>query len=298
MPRSRSRSSGRDDTTSSASSGRSRSRSSGSVPGKIVKLAQIFIIKLDPFTKNVMTAVPWDGRRPGPGDILLAYGVKISNNTYDAYIPIDGLVGKKLDRLKRHKGSIRSASPNRGFQTHVGEHPNGVPFSYLHGNTATRKFPPYETIDSIFGHKETLEPLLLDKIMTKESRHEWRKDDFRIYVLTERATGVEGCTSSCWYLVNGSDTPDIGGRYIREVKKSKLSPVIGSLEEKYCILDKFLVGDACSYCFNRELGRHTGMRIFGKSSRNKPNSVGGGKSHRKLKRRFKRKTIKRRFKKR
>jgi len=290
MSRSRSRSSSsRDDTTSSSSS-------SIITREQWVKLAQIFIIKVDPDTKDVMSAAPWDGREPGIDDILLAYGVKISNNTYDAYIPIDGLVGKKLNTLKKYKGSIRSASPNRDFGHEVGQHPSGDSFSYLHGNTASRKFPPFDTPDRIFGSKETLGPLLLGSLMKKESRHKLRKDDFRIYVLTERATGVEGCTSSCWYLVNGSDTPDINSSYIREVKKSQLSPVMGSLEEKYCILDRFIVGDACSYCFSREIRGYPGKRKFGEPR--KPRVGGGGKSHRKLKRRFKRKTIKRRFKKR
>lgn len=284
-----------DDTTSSASSGRSRSRSS-SIPGQTVKLAQIFIIKLHPDTKDVISAAPWDGREPGKGDILLAYGVKISNNTYDAYIPIDGLVGKQLARLEQHKSSIRTASPQRDFVHMLGQHPSGDSFSYLHGNTTSRKFPPFDTPNRLFGYNESLGPLLLGSVMKKQSRHGWRRDDYKIYVLTERATGVEGCTSSCWYLVNGSDTPDINSSYIREVKKSQLSPVPGSLEEKYCILDRFLVGDACSYCFNREIRGHPGRPKFGKPR--KPNSVGGGKSHRKLKRRFKRKTIKRRFKKR
>ena len=290
MPRSRSRSRNDRDDSSGDSYGSSQEE-------KVV-LAQIFIIKIDPDTKLVVSAAPWDGREPGIGDMLLAYGVKISNNTYDAYIPIDGLVGKKLDRLEQHKSSFRTASPNRDFDYMRGQYPSKVSFSYLSGNTTSRNFAPFETLDRMFGSKESLEPLLLDSLMKKQARHSWRRDDFKIYVSTETNTGDGGCTYLCWYLVNGSDVSDINSPYIKKVNKSDISlSDPGSLRKKYCVLHTFLVGDACSYCFNREIRGHPGYpgrRKFGESR--KPRSAGGGKSHRKLKRRFKRKTIKRRFK--
>ena len=300
MPRSRSRSRSRSSNdsgdTSSASSGRSRTRSRSITPEEKVVLAQIFIIKIDPDTKLVVSAAPWDGIKPATGDILLAYGVKISNNTYDAYIPIDGLVGKKLDRLEQHKSSFRSPSPNRKFDYMIGQHPSGDSFSYLHGNPSSRFFPPFETLDRIFGSKESLESLLLYNLMNKITRHSWRKDDFKIYVSTETNNGVEGCTYSCWYLVDGPDSSDINSPYIKKVNKSDISlSEPGSIRKKYCVLNRFLHDNTCGYCFSREMGpRNHYKRGFGEKK--KRGGMGGGKSHRKLKRRFKIKTIKRRFK--
>lgn len=302
MPGSRSRSRSRNDSgdtsgdTSSASSGRSRSRSRSITPEEKVVLAQIFIIKIDPDTKLVVSAAPWDGIKPATGDILLAYGVKISNNTYDAYIPIDGLVGKKLDRLEQHKSSFRSPSPNRNFDYMIGQHPSGDSFSYLHGNTNGRSPQLYGSLDRIFGSKESLEHLLLYNLMNKITRHSWRRDDFKIYVSTETNNGVEGCTYSCWYLVDGPDSSDINSPYIKKVKKSDISlSEPGSLRKKYCVLDRFLHDNTCGYCFSREIGaRNHYKRGFGEKK--KRGGMGGGKSHRTLKRRCKIKTIKRRFK--
>ena len=300
--RSRSRSRSRNDSgdtsgdTSSASSGRSRSRSRSITPEEKVVLAQIFIIKIDPDTKLVVSVAPWDGTEPNIGDILLAYGVKISNNTYDAYIPIDGLVSKKLDRLEQHKSSFRSPSPNRNFDYMVGKHPSGDSFSYLYGNTNGRSPQLYGSLDRIFGSKESLEHLLLYNLMNKITRHSWRRDDFKIYVSTETNNGVEGCTYSCWYLVDGLDSSDINSPYIKEVKKSDISlSEPGSIRKKYCVLDRFLHDNTCGYCFSREIGhRNRYKRGFGEKK--KRIGMGGGKSHRTLKRRCKIKTIKRRFK--
>jgi hypothetical protein len=301
MPGSRSRSRSRNDSgdtsgdTSSASSGRSRSRSRSITPEEKVVLAQIFIIKIDPDTKLVVSVAPWDGTEPNIGDILLAYGVKISNNTYDAYIPIDGLVSKKLDRLEQHKSSFRSPSPNRNFDYMVGKHPSGDSFSYLYGNTNGRSPQLYGSLDRIFGSKESLEHLLLYNLMNKITRHSWRRDDFKIYVSTETNNGVGGCTYSCWYLVDGLDSSDINSPYIKEVKKSDISlSEPGSLRKKYCVLNRFLHDNTCGYCFSREIGhRNRYKRGFGEKK--KRGGMGGGKSHRKLKLRFKIKTIKRRF---
>jgi hypothetical protein len=67
----------------------------------------------------------------------------------------------------------------------------------------------------------------------------------------------------------------------------------GNTLKKYCILDRFLVDDACSYCFRREMGNYP-------ENPSKRRKLGGGqkagKSRRILKRRNKRKTIKRRNK--
>jgi len=295
MPRSRSRSRSRSGSESDGDDTSGDSSSSSSFQEEKVVLAQIFIIKKDPHTGLVVSVAPWNGIEPGIGDALLAYGVKISNNTYDAYIPIDGLVGKKLDRLEKHKSSFRTASPNRDFDYMRGKYPNNVSFSYLHGNPTSRILPPFETLDRVFGSKESLESSLLYNLMNKITRHSWRRDYFKIYVLKENYTGTEGCTYSCWYLVDGPDGSDINSPYIKKVKKSDISlSEAGSIGKKYCVLDRFLDGNTCGYCFSRELGsRNPYKRGFGEKKRG---GMGGGKSHRKLKRRFKRKTIKRRFK--
>ena len=60
--------------------------------------------------------------------------------------------------------------------------------------------------------------------------------------------------------------------------------------KNYRVLDRFLVDDACSYCFRREMGK------FPENPFKRQKLEGGqkaGKSRRRVKRRFKRKTIKR-----
>ena len=286
-----------DSSTSSGSMSRSQLE-------QMVKLAQIFIIKINPEDNSIASIAPWDGKEPGINDRLVAYGVKISDNTYDAYIPIDSNARTILSRLEQHKSSIRTASPKRDFEYMRGEHPadpadpgDNIFYSYLYGSPFKRKPPLYRPAgDGIFGAKETLEALLLANLMKNITRSHRPGYKNKIYVLTEGSIGgaVQPCTSSCWYLVDGPDEYQIGSPYIQEVNilDTSLSEP-GNTLKKYCILDRFLVDDACSYCFRREMGNYP------KNTSKRRKLEGGqfsGKSRRRLKRRFKRKTIKRRLK--
>jgi hypothetical protein len=280
-----------DSSTSSGSMSRSQLE-------QMVKLAQIFIIKINPEDNSIASIAPWDGKEPGINDRLVAYGVKISDNTYDAYIPIDLNAHKILRRLEQNKSSIRTASPKRDFEYMRGEHPgDNIFYSYLYGNPFKRKPPLYRPAgDGIFGAKETLEALLLANLMKNITRSHRPGYKNKIYVLTEGSIGgaVQPCTSSCWYLVDGPDEYQIGSPYIEEVNILDISlSETGNLSKKYCVLDRFLVDDACSYCFGREIGKFSDNPF-------KRRKLGGGqkagKSRRRLKRRFKRKTIKRRNK--
>ena len=279
------------DTDDSISSGRSRSRSRSPADEteQMVKLAQIFIIKINPVDNSIASIAPWDGTEPGINDRLVAYGVKISDNTYDAYIPIDFNAHTILSRLEQTKSYIRTASPKRDFEYMRGQFPeSNIFYSYLYGNPLKRLPLPFPTLSfNIFGAKETFEALLLPNLMKNITRSHGHGYKNKIYILTEGRP----CTSSCWYLVDGPDEPQRGSPYIQEVNilDTSLSEP-GNTLKKYCILDRFLVDDACSYCFRREMGK------FPENPFKRQKLAGGqkaGKSHRKLKRRFKRKTIKR-----
>jgi hypothetical protein len=288
------------DTDDSIGSRRSRSRSPLE---QMVKLAQIFIIKINP-DNSIASIAPWDGKEPGINDRLVAYGVKISDNTYDAYIPIDLKAHTILSTLKQHESNIRTASPKRDFEYMRYEQPvypadpgSNIFCSYLYGNPLKRLPPPLPTLSfNIFGAKETVEASLLANLMKNITRSHRPGYKNKIYVLTEGSIGgaVQPCTSSCWYLVDGPDEYQIGSPYIQEVNilDTSLSEP-GNTLKKYCILDRFLVDDACSYCFRREMGNYP-------ENPSKRRKLGGGqkagKSRRILKRRNKRKTIKRRNK--
>jgi hypothetical protein len=261
----------------------------------MVKLAQIFIIKINPDNYIANTA-PWDGTKPGINDRLLAYGVKISDNTYDAYTPIGTNARKMLSRLEQNTSSIRTASPKRDFEYMRGQFPeSNIFYSYLYGNPLKRLPLPLPTLSfNIFGAKETLEASLLANLMKNITRSHRPGYKNKIYVLTEGSIGgaVQPCTSSCWYLVDGPDEYQIGSPYIQEVNilDTSLSEP-GNTLKKYCILDRFLVDDACSYCFRREMGNYPENPFERRRGDQK-----AGKSRRRLKRRNKRKTIKRRNK--
>ena len=106
---------GDSDSASSASIGRRRSRSR-SPQEETVLLAQIFIIKMNPDTKNIESYMAWDGTEPGKNDMLIVNGVGISDNTYGAYTPIGADVHNMLNKLKKHKSSHRTESPERSFK--------------------------------------------------------------------------------------------------------------------------------------------------------------------------------------
>jgi len=290
--------SGRSDSQSSTSSG------SSGPPEQMVKFAQIFIIKINPEDNSIASIAPWDGTEPGINDRLVAYGVKISDNTYDAYIPIDLNARTILSRLERTKSYIRTASPKRDFEYMRYEHPGdpadpggNIFCSYLYGNPLKRLPLPFATLSfNIFGAKETFEALLLPNLMKNITRSHGHGYKNKIYILTEGSivSPDQPCTSSCWYLVDGPDEYQIGSPYIQEVNilDTSLSEP-GNTLKKYCILDRFLVDDACSYCFRREMGNYP------ENTSKRRKLEGGqfsGKSRRRLKRRFKRKTIKRRNK--
>ena len=129
--------------------------------------------------------------------------------------------------------------------------------------------------------------------MTKTQRHDWRRDDFKIYASKEH--NAYGRPESCWYLVNGHDVWDENRPYIKRVSVSHI-PLSdpGNTKKKYRVLRTFTVNNVVRHCFWREVGV-----LHNKFNPPKMGDVQkAGKSRRKLKLRFKRKTIKLRFKKR
>jgi hypothetical protein len=275
-----------DDSSGRSSSGRSSRSRNRSPQEQTVLLAQIFIIKIDPVTKNIESYQAWDGRNPGTNETLIANGVKISDNTYDAYTPISAYVDKKLKGLKRHRSSHRTSSPERSFEHLRGQYPNGNCFSYLYGNLEgqERAQGPYAN-PGVYGRREPLQELLLPSLMTKTPRHAWRRDDFKIYASNEDKLG--GRPQTCWYLVNGHDVWDENSPYIKRVSVLDIPSDPGDIKKNYRVLHTFTVSDVYSYCLSREMGPFHRKMGGGQKA---------GKSRRKLKLRFKRKTIKRIFK--
>ena len=280
-----------DSSGRSRSSSRSRSRSR-SPQEQTVLLAQIFIIKIDPDTKYIVSYLPWDGTEPGENDMLIVHGVKISDNTYDAYTDIGADVHNRLNRLEKYKSYHRTSSPERSFEHLRGQYPNGNWFSYLSGNLEGhgRAHDLYGK-HVVYGRSEPLQGEFLRNLMTKTQRHDWRRDDFKIYASKEH--NAYGRPESCWYLVNGHDVWDENSPYIKRVSVSDIPSDPGDTTKKYCVLHTFMVSNVYRYCLRREI---VGNNRF---KRQKIENVKkGGKSRRKLKLRFKRKTIKLRFKKR
>ena len=274
-----------DSSQSSASSGYSVAPTTEPT----VKLAKIFIIKIDPDTKSIVSALPWDGRNPEDGySTLLAYGVRIADNTYDAYTPVTAMISQELAKLEKYKNS-RMQLPERGFEHLRGIYPSGDSFSYLFGNLEQgRALHPYVT-PNVYIPTESLQNLLLEKLMTKTSRYAWRRDNFKIYASTK--LNEEGRPESCWYLVNGPDRWDEYSPYIEEVNASEV-PLDDACDKtkKYCVLYTFTHGNIQKSLFSREFTRADLRRRIPRSA--SPLPQGGGKSRRRLKRRFKRKTIK------
>ena len=295
------------DSSFSNSSNSSNSSSSAQQEQRVT-LAKIFIIKLDPLTDSIVSIESWDGTEPEEGSMLLAYGVKISDNTFDAYTPITDIIRKKLALLEKHKSYHITASPKRSFKHMIGKLPSGDSFSCLYGNPYKRKMDPYQPIN-VYGTDEKLQDLLLTSLMTKRSRHAWRRDKFKMYA--SRKLRTNGRPKSCWYLVNGHDEYDEDSPYIKKVKESKISLSDACDTKKdYCVLHDFMVSNVQDLLFQRELHQysHTGRprkRPRMDSSSNKDHeykfkyespyipSKRGGKSRRIAKLRFKRKTIKR-----
>ena len=281
---------GSSDSASSASIGRRRSRSRSPLE-ETVLLAQIFIIKMSPDTKYIVSDVPWDGTKPDTNDMLIVNGVGISDNTYDAYTPISADVHNRLKRLKTYNSSHRTESPERSFEHLRGRYPNGNCFSYLFGNLeGHRRAPGLHGTHDVYGRTEPFQGEFLRNLMIKAPRHAWRRDDFKIYASKELNT--DGCPESCWYLVNGHDNWDKNSPDIKRVSVSDI-PLSdpGYTEKPYYVLRDFTVNDVVGHCFWREMGM--GNNPFRRIMKGRQ---GGGKSRRKLKLRFKKKTIKLRFK--
>jgi hypothetical protein len=271
------------------SSGRSRSRSR-SPQEQTVLLAQIFIIEIDPATKFIVGYLPWDGTEPGENDMLIVHDVKVSDNTYDAYTHISADVHNRLNRLEKYKSYHRTKSPERSFEHLRGQYPNGNCFSYLSGNLEGhgRAHDLYGK-HVVYGRTEPLQGEFLRNLMTKTQRHTWRRDDFKIYASNELK---DGRPVSCWYLVNGHDVWDENSDYIKEVNVSDIPSSPSDTAKPYYVLHDFTVNNIYSYCLRREIvGNNPFRRKTGRGQK-------AGKSRRKLKLRFKRKTIKRIFKKR
>jgi hypothetical protein len=302
------------DSDSSASSASSPSQEQV----RKVRLAQIFIIKIDPLTNCIVSILPWDGTDPKDGcSILLAYRVKISDNTYDAYTPITAMVSQTLDWLERRCKNSRTMAPERSFKDMRGKYPSGDSFSFLFVSVEhlkpKRTFPPYES-PNLHGRIETSQDLLLEHLMRKTSRHPWRRDDFKIYALNEETE--YGRPKSCWYLLNGPDTYDDPSPYIEVVKASEL-PLDNPSDttKKYRVLHYFTPRQIDKRLLSTGLGTDienfrpprtssmsppprfgslvTGQGIIEPIEPIKQSAQDGGKSRRRLKRRFKRKTIKR-----
>ena len=281
---------GDSDSASSASIGRRRSRSR-SPQEETVLLAQIFIIKMNPDTKNIESYMAWDGTEPGKNDMLIVNGVGISDNTYGAYTPIGADVHNMLNKLKKHKSSHRTESPERSFKHLRGRYPNGNCFSYLFGNLEGQgRAPGLYGKHNVYGHTEIFQNSLLPNLMTKTPQQTWRRDDFKIYASRERKTDGRPQTQTCWYLVNGQDVWDENSQHIERVKVSEI-PLSdpGDTTKPYYVLHDFTVNNVVGHCFWREIGNNQFHRKMGGGQK-------AGKSRRKLKLRFKKKTIKLRFK--
>ena len=279
------------DSASSASSGRSRSRSPQE---ETVLLAQIFRITINPDTKSTVSYVPWDGTKPDTNDMLIVNGVGISDNTYGAYTPISADVHNRLNKLKKHKSSHRTESPERSFKHLRGEYPNGKCFSYLFGNLEGQgRAPRLHGKHDVYGHTEIFQNSLLPNLMTKTPQQTWRRDDFKIYASKELNT--DGRPESCWYLVNGQDVWNENSPHIKRVSVSDIplsDPGDTTKNYRYRVLHDFTVNNVVKHCFWRDIGvLHNNLKHLKMKGRQ-----GGGKSRRKLKLRFKKKTIKLRFK--
>jgi hypothetical protein len=253
-------------------------------------LAQIFIIKINPVTKFIVSYLPWDGTEPGENDMLIVHDVKVSDNTYDAYTHISADVHNRLKRLNGYRSSHRTSSPERSFEYLRGQYPNGNCFSYLSGNLEGRgRAHDLYGKHVVYGRTEPLQGEFLRNLMTKTQRHTWRRDDFKIYASKE--LNAYGRPESCWYLVNGHDVWDENSPYIKRVSVLDIPSDPGYITKNYRVLHTFTVSNVYSYCLRREMGNNPFRRNMGGGQK-------AGKSRRKLKLRFKRKTIKLRFKKR
>lgn len=274
-----------------------------------VRLAQIFIIKVDPDTECIISILPWDGRDPGDGrdpsdgryprdgySILLAYGVKVSDTTYDSYTPTTEDVNKLLDKLRQFKNS-RTVEPTRCFEHMRGTYPSGDSFSILFGGRMKlqRKLNPYQNPNA-YGREELFRDSALIQLMKKISRYKWYRDNFKIYASTE--LNEDGRPKSCWYLVNGPDRWDEHSPYIKVVNASEV-PLADpcDITKKYRVLYNFTPDRIEKILFERECKRRFSLRTIHFTPAPAPAPVdppgGGSKSRRRLKRSFKRKTIKR-----
>jgi len=263
---------------------------------QMVKLAQIFIIKIDPETNCIVSILPWDGRDPNDGySILVAYGVKISDTTYNSYTPIPTMVSQHLERLEKFKNS-RTILPERSFGHMRNTYPSGDSFSILFTGCTDlepkRSVCPYRP-HGLHGPKEPLQNLFLQNLMRKISRYDWYRDNFKIYASTKRKP--DGRPESCWYLVNGPDTWDEHSQYIKDVEASEV-PLDDAcdIRKPYCVLYNFTPNKIEGTLFSRQLPPGFSIAHFRTTSHpTVPAPGGGSKSRRRLKRRFKRKTIKR-----
>jgi hypothetical protein len=180
----------------------------------------------------------------------------------------------------------------RSFEHLRGQYPNGNWFSYLSGNLEGhgRAHGPYGN-PGVYGRTEPLQGELLRNLMTKTQRDARRRDDFKIYASNEDK--LYGRPVSCWYLVNGHDVWDENSPYIKRVSVSDIPSDPRDTTKKYCVLHTFRVSNVYRYCLMREIVGNNPFKLQKIEDVQK-----AGKSRRKLKLRFKRKTIKLRFKKR
>jgi hypothetical protein len=237
----------------------------------------------------------WKGQRPKQGSSLFAHGLGLSDDTVNAYTAVSSLKAKEEARQEKNssKGHHRAPKDPRTFKHLRYLNPRGVPSSFLHGCQANRKQNPYIP-QGMWGPYETLGDSLIPNIMQRTPRYLYRDDIPRVFSKHNK----KGDIKSCWISATGQDEWHNVPGYTRKVKVSQLPVKVGDItKKKYSVLHKFVVPNVDNFIRNRELGKHPGRPRPSQRPPAPPNA-GGSKSRRRLKRSFKRKTIKRRFKKR
>ena len=184
-------------------------------PEQMVKLAQIFIIKINPEDNSIASIAPWDGTEPGINDRLVAYGVKISDRTYDAYTNVSSLIAQKMEKLEGIQSHHRTVEDKRTFDHLHAITETGALVSCLYGCQASRKPLPYKP-PSAWGRTETLQDSLLPNLMNGRPRFKYdEKGIFRVYVEIVQDTKLP---KSCWFSATGQDEwAEVPG-YTKEVK--------------------------------------------------------------------------------
>ena len=274
------------DSDSSDSSGHSASQRQSV---RRVPLAAILEAKRE---NGGLTSIEfWKGQRPEQGSALFAHGFGLSNLTADVYIPVSSLKDTEEARQEKNssKGHYRAPKDQRTFDHWQYVTDTGVPGSFLHGCQANRIATPISR-HGMWGLNETLGDSLIPRLMKGQTRVPYRETVPRIVA----KYGKDGRPKKCFITATGQDTCHEVPGYTRKVKVSKLSDKIDGISKnkKYIALGNYVPGNIQKLMDSRALGNHPGRP---RPSQRPPGPApgGGSKSRRRVKRRFKRKTIKR-----